>query len=151
MFGRIAAATASVSVESTKVDRDTEAGQHAFDEVLGAAVQRPGGNDMVARSEVCGERRVDGGHAAGKAVGGLGAFDLRHRAGQGIGGRIVDARVGVAGLAVAQDVAQLLSTVGTEGDGLVDRHRVRLLGDARRPGRGRDGPRAEAGGGAERL
>ena len=75
-----------------------------------------------------------------------GALDLCDRVGERLRRRVVDARVRVTRLAVAQDVGQLRRGRGAESHGLVDRHGVRMLLDVRRSGRSGQGARAEPGG-----
>ncbi len=108
------------------------------------AVDRPGGDHPVAGLEDRQEGGVDRGHPRREDRAGLGALELRHRRRERVAGRVGEPRVRVAGPLSGRDRAELLGVLGRERDGLVDRNRVRLLVDARRGGRGLDGPGREA-------
>ena len=86
---------------------DPEAPEHALDEVLDAAIDLARDDHVVAGPENGRKCGVQSGHACSEHESGFSAFNLGDRVGQGLGRRVVDARIREALLTVAQDVREL--------------------------------------------
>ena len=99
---------------------DAETGQGVTEQVVGAAVQRVGCDDMAAAVHQRAYRQVDGGHAAGRRYcagapfqSGNALFQHRHR-------RVGDARIDVARPGEVEHGRCLVRFVEHERGGLVD-------------------------------
>ena len=105
--------------------------QGVGEQIVGAAVQRAGGDDVVAglgdRQDRVGDRRLPGGERERRDA----ALERRQALLQHVLRRIHDARVDVARHLQVEQVGAVLRIVERVGDGLIDRHRDRLGGRVR--------------------
>ena len=126
------------SVASTKTTETPETGEDAVHERARAAVHGTRGDDAVAGPDEREERGVDGRHAGAEGEARLRAVELGEGVGQGAGGRVLDARVRVAGPAEPDELGVVVDVLGVEGRRLVDGHRsaspAPRAGRAWRPG-----------------
>mmetsp|Transcript_5968 Transcript_5968/g.23715 ORF Transcript_5968/g.23715 Transcript_5968/m.23715 type:complete len:341 (+) Transcript_5968:5957-6979(+) len=106
--------------------------QRVREQVVGAAIERAGRDDVVARlgqgQDGIGDRRLARGHGQRTDA----AFQRREALLQHIVGRVHDAAVDVAGHLQVEQVGAMLGAVEGIGHGLVDRHGDRLGGRVRR-------------------
>ncbi|CAM4172240.1 hypothetical protein ACAN107058_23330 [Paracidovorax anthurii] len=101
---------------------DALARQRVGEEVVGAAVERAGRDDVVARLRDGLDGVGDGRHARGQGQRGDAALQRRDALFQHVVGRVHDARVDVAGHLQVEQVRPVLGAVEGIGDGLVDGH-----------------------------
>ena len=95
------------------------------EQVVGAAVERAGAHDVVARLGNRLDGIGDGRHARGHGHGGDAALQRCDPLFQHVGRGVHDARVDVARHLQVEQVGAVLRVVEGIGDGLVDRHRHR--------------------------
>ena len=89
-------------------------------QVVGAAVERAGADDVVAGFGQCLNRRGDGGHARCHGQRGNAALQCRHALFQHIGGGVHDAGVDIARHLQVKQVGAMLGAVERVGHCLVD-------------------------------
>ncbi len=111
-----------------EADGDAQARQRVVEEVVGAAVERGGGDDLVA-----GSARVVNGQRLGGLAGGGGqrrdaAFERGDALLEDVGGRVHDARVDVAEFLQREEAGGVVGVVEDVRGGLVDRHGARAGG-----------------------
>ena len=106
-------------------------GQPVGEQVVGAAVELAGGDDVVAGPADGLQAVGDGGHAGGQGEPGDAAFHLRHPLLQHRAGGVHDAAVDVALDLEIEQVGPVLGVVEGVGGGLVDGHRHRAGGGLR--------------------
>jgi hypothetical protein len=121
---------------------DAELGQGVGEQVVGAAVQRAGGDDVVTLLGDGEDGVGDGRLAGGQRQPGDAALECRDALFQHIRGRIHDPGVDVALDLEVEQVRTVLGAVEGVGRGLVDRH-GHGLGDRIRGVAGVDGERFE--------
>ncbi|MDT4846772.1 hypothetical protein FQZ97_808060 [compost metagenome] len=97
-------------------------------QVVGAAVERGGRDDVVARFGDGLDRRRDGRHARGHGECTHAAFQCGQARFEHAVGGVHDAAVDVAGDLEVEQIGAVLRVVERVGHGLVDRHRHRLGG-----------------------
>ena len=107
---------------------DAELRQRVGEQVVGAAVEFLGGNDVVAGPRQVHHRVGDGRRAGGQRQRRDAAFQRRHALFEHVVGRVHDAGVDVARDFQVEQVGAVLGAVEGVGNGLVDRHRDRLGG-----------------------
>ena len=116
-----------------EVDLQAETGQGVDEEVVGAAVEAVGTDQVVAGAGDVEDREGDGGGARGEGQRPDAALEGGHPLLEDVGRRVHDPRVDVAGPLQAEELGGVLGVVKDVGRGLVDRHgtgvgrRVRLL------------------------
>ncbi len=124
------------AVEIARLDerrRDAEARQCVGQQIDGAAVERRGGDDVVARAHERGDGEVHRGHAARRADRADAGFERRNPFLQNGGRRIGDAGVDVAGALQIEQRGRMVGILKDVGRRLVDRngaragHRIRML------------------------
>jgi hypothetical protein len=114
-----------------EADGDAELRQRVVEEVVGAAVERGGRDDLVAAA---GERQNCerlGGLARGEREPGRAAFERGDPLLEDICRRVHDARVDVAELLQGEEARGVVSVVEDVGRGLVDGHGPRMGGRVR--------------------
>ena len=102
---------------------DAELREGVREQVVGAAVERGGRDDVVARLGDGLDRIADRRHARGHGERGDAAFELGQALLEHRVGRVHDPRVDVARDLQVEQVGAVLRVVERVGDGLVDRHR----------------------------
>ena len=101
---------------------DALVGQAVCEQVVGAAVQLTGGDDVAARRAQCLQRIGDGRHARSQRQRTDAALQGRHARLQHRIGGVHDARVDVAGHRQVEEVRTMLAVVEGVRGGLIDRH-----------------------------
>ncbi|MNS81596.1 hypothetical protein D3C72_1153100 [compost metagenome] len=121
---------------------DAVLGQGVGEQVVGAAIEGAGGDDVVAGLGDGQDGVGDGRHARGHGQGRDPALQRRQTLLQHVGRRVHDAGVDIARHLQVEQVGPVLGVVEGVAGGLIDRHRDRL---GRRVGRiaGVDGERVE--------
>ena len=125
-----------------KLDLDAQARQRVVEEIVGAAVERSGGDDLVA-----GSGKGDDGErlrrlARGGGEGCRAAFESRDALLKDVGGGVHDAGVDVAELLEREETAGVVGILEEVGGGLVDGHGTRAGGGVGRLA-GMDGERGK--------
>jgi hypothetical protein len=116
-----------------EADRDAELRQRVVEEVVGAAVERGRGDDLVARVGDGQDGERLGGLPRGERERGRAAFERGDALLEDVGRRVHDARVDVAELLQGEEARGVVRVVEDVGRGLVNWHsarvcrRVRLL------------------------
>jgi RNA-splicing ligase RtcB len=98
------------------------------EEVVGAAVERGGGDDLVAGAGQGEDGERLGGLAGGRGERGRAAFERGDALLEDVGGGVHDAGVDVAELLEAEEAAGVVGIVEDVGGGLVDGHGARVGG-----------------------
>ena len=114
-------------VEIARLDecgRDAEAGQGVREQVDGAAVERGGGDDMIAGIEQRRDRQMHRGHAARGADRADAALQRRQPFLEHCRGRVGNARVDVPGAFQIEQRGRVIGILKHIGRGLIDRHRT---------------------------
>ena len=127
-----------------EIDADAEPRERARQQVARRPIGGLRRDDSVARAQLGREGRVDRAHARRQRRPGLATGELGVGIAERAAGRVGEARVGVAGVPVGNDIAQLFGVGRGERRRLVDRDARRPLVDARAVGGRSDGPRREA-------
>ena len=119
------------AVEVVGVDKlhlDAQPRQRVVEEIVGAAVERGGGDDLVAGRGQRGDgerlRRL----ARGRGQRRRAAFERRHALLKDVGGGVHDAGVDVAELLQREQAAGVVGVLEDVGGGLVDGHGARAGG-----------------------
>ena len=103
-----------------------ELGQRVVEQVVGAAIERSGGNDLVARRRQRDDDEGFGGLSGGQRQPGDSAFERGDALLEDVGRRVHDAGVDVAELLQGEESRGVVGIVEHVGRGLVDRHGARL-------------------------
>ena len=107
---------------------DAELGHAVLEQREGAAVERVGGEDLVAAHDARPKRGGDGAHAGGRAERGLAALEGRDLLLNGVDGGVGKPGVDVARLLSGKASAALLDGIELKGRGLIDGHGQRAGG-----------------------
>ena len=99
-----------------------------MEEIVGAAVERSGGNDLVAGAGQSGDDESLGSLSGGGCQAGGSAFEGGNALLKDVGGGVHDAGVDVAELLESEETGRVIGIVKDVGGGLVDRHGARLGG-----------------------
>ncbi len=119
-FGVDGGAQAGEVVGVDEADGDAELGQGVVEEVVGAAVERGGGDDLVAGLGEGEDGEGLGGLAGGGGERGDSAFERGDALLEDVGGGVHDAGVDVAELLQAEEAGGVVGVVEDVGGGLVD-------------------------------
>ena len=113
------------AVEVVGIDeahRDAEPRQRVVEEVVGAAVERGGGDDLVAGGGEGDDGEGFGGLAGGGGEAGDAAFERGDALLEDVGGGVHDAGVDVAELLQREEAGGVVGVLKKIGSGLVDGH-----------------------------
>jgi hypothetical protein len=111
-----------------KAHRDAEARQCVVEQVVSAAVERGGGDDLVAGAGQCGEGKGLRGLTGGRGQRRRSAFESRHALFKHVRGGVHDARVDVTELLQSEEAPRVVCVLKDVGGGLVDGHGARTGG-----------------------
>ena len=118
----MAARNAVEVVGIDELHRDAEPRQRVVEEIVGAAVERGGGDDLVARPGQGGDDQGLGRLARGRRQPRRAAFESRDALLKDVGGGVHDAGVNVAEFLQAEEPAGVIGVVENVAGGLVDGH-----------------------------